>query len=75
MDVILHDASKLLIKLIIGVCWYLAIRGTIWGLKHLMTRTERMYAIFMHYQYRALGYGHPSTSVLYCSEKPCTVFA
>lgn len=37
-------------------------------------QTERNWAIWTHYQNRALGNGHPAHSVLDCGQDKCAVF-
>lgn len=44
-------------------------------LKKYTKRTDRMEAIFQHYQLRAFKQGHNADSVLSCREQNCQIFS
>jgi len=66
--------DKLPGRLLDGVVFYLLIRGTVFLIKYILTRAERMYAIYMHWINRVYGRGHATDSVLVCGQGACSVF-
>lgn len=66
-----HAIGEFFIVILKAYPVFLGVRLLFYVSKYFVNRSERLYAIFMHYQWRVLGRGHENDSVLTCNQGPC----